>query len=138
MKNINYRELISYGIVGVLTTIIALGTYYLVTITFLDPKNPIELQIANIISWTAGVIFAYFTNRKYVFNSKEQNKVKEASKFVLSRLITLGLDMLTMFIMVSVLDINDKFAKLVSQVIVILGNYLISKFFVFKKDKSSS
>ena len=133
MKKINYRELISYGIVGFLTTVLSLGVYYLVTITFLNPKNAIELQIANIISWIAGVTFAYFTNRKYVFNSKEQNKTKEASKFVLSRLITLGLDMLTMGIMVSGLSINDKIAKIVSQVIVIVGNYLISKFFVFKK-----
>ena len=133
MKKINYRELISYGIVGFLTTVLSLGVYYLVTITFLNPKNAIELQIANIISWIAGVTFAYFTNRKYVFNSKEQNKTKEASKFVLSRLITLGLDMLTMGIMVSVLSRNDKIAKIVSQVIVIVGNYLISKFFVFKK-----
>ena len=135
MKKINYRELISYGIVGFLTTVLSLGVYYLVTVTFLDPKNAIELQIANIISWIAGVTFAYFTNRKFVFNSKEQNKTKEASKFVLSRLITLGLDMLTMGIMVSVLSINDKIAKIVSQVIVIVGNYLISKFFVFKKNK---
>ena len=134
-KKLNYREIIAYLIVGVLTTIVGLGTYYLATITFLDPKNPVELQIANIISWVFAVAFAYFTNRKYVFESKEQNKLKEGSKFILSRLTTLGLDMLTMFIMVSVLNINDRISKLVSQFIVIVGNYVISKFFVFKKKK---
>ena len=133
MKNINYREIIAYLIVGVLTTIVSLVTYYLVTITFLDPNNPIELQIANIISWIFAVAFAYFANRKYVFKSKEENKVKEATKFVAARLGTLGLDMLTMFIMVSLLGINDRISKLVSQVIVIVGNYIISKLFVFKK-----
>ena len=133
MKNINYREIIAYLIVGVLTTVVSLVTYYLVTITFLDPNNAIQLQLANIISWIFAVAFAYFANRKYVFNSKEENKVKEATKFVVARLGTLGLDMLTMFIMVSVLGINDRISKLVSQVIVIVGNYLVSKLFVFKK-----
>ena len=135
LKKLNYRELIAYLIVGVLTTIVSLGVYYLVTITFLNPKNPIELQIANVISWTIAVVFAYFTNRKYVFQSKEKDKIKEGSKFILSRLTTLGLDMLTMFIMVSVLNINDRISKLASQFIVISGNYIISKFFVFKKKK---
>lgn len=133
MKKINYKEIIAYLIVGVLTTVVSLGIYYLLTVTFLNPNKPLELQIANIISWIGAVVFAYFTNRKYVFNSKEPNKVKEASKFFLSRLTTLGLDMLTMFIMVSCLSINDKISKLVSQVIVVIGNYIISKLIVFKK-----
>ena len=135
LKKLNYREIIAYLIVGVLTTIVSLGTYYLVTITFLNPNKPVELQIANVISWIFAVAFAYFTNRKYVFESKEKDKVKEGIKFILSRLTTLGLDMLTMFIMVSILNINDRISKLVSQVIVIIGNYVISKFFVFKKNK---
>lgn len=133
LKKLNLREIIAYLIVGVLTTIVSLVSYYLVTVTLLDPNNVVELQIANIISWILAVAFAYFTNRKYVFESKEPNKLKEATKFIASRLVTLGLDMLTMFIMVSVLDINDKLSKLVSQVIVIVGNYLISKLIVFKK-----
>ena len=132
MKKINYRELIAYLIVGVLTTIVSMGSYYLLTITILNPNNPIELQIANILSWIFAVTFAYFTNRKYVFNSTNQNKIAEATKFIGSRLITLGLDMLTMFIMVTTLSINDKLSKLVSQIIIIIGNYLISKFLVFK------
>ena len=135
IKKLNYREIIAYLIVGVLTTIVSLATYYIVTITFLNPNNPIELQIANILSWIFAVTFAYFTNRKYVFESKEKNKVKEGTKFILSRLTTLALDMLTMFVMVSLLSINDRISKLVSQVIVVVGNYIISKFFVFKKNK---
>lgn len=136
IKNINYKELIAYFVVGVLTTLVSLGTYYIVTSTFLDPLVPIELQIANVLSWILAVIFAYFTNRKYVFKSKEENKIKEGSKFILSRLVTLLLDMLTMFLLVSILSMNDKIAKIISQILVIIGNYLISKLIVFKKNNS--
>ena len=134
MKN-KYREIISYLIVGVLTTIVSYGVYYVLTISLLNPNDKIELQIANIISWICAVAFAYFTNRKYVFKSKDDNILKESSKFCLSRVFTLLLDMLTMFIMVSTLHINDRVSKLVSQVLITIGNYIISKFFVFKKEE---
>lgn len=137
VNSVDKREIISYLIVGLLTTVVCLGTYYLVTCTFLDPKNSLELQIANIISWVVAVIFAYFTNRKYVFKSKEKNILKEGSKFCLSRIITLLLDMLTMFIGVTLLSFNDRIAKLISQVVVTVGNYIISKFFVFKDGKKN-
>ncbi|MBR7042125.1 MAG: GtrA family protein, partial [Bacilli bacterium] len=138
MKKDNIKELINYLIVGILTTIVSYGVYYLITISLLDPNNKIELQIANIISWICAVIFAYFTNRKYVFQSKEKNMLKEGSKFCLSRVFTLLLDMLTMFIMVSLLHINDRLSKLVSQVFITIGNYIISKFFVFNENKNNS
>ena len=82
-----YKEIINYLIFGVLTTVVSLATYYICVFTFLNPENPVELQIANIISWIFAVIFAYVTNRKYVFESKEKNKVKEATKFVGSRVL---------------------------------------------------
>ncbi len=128
-----YKEIINYLICGVLTTAVSLVTYYICTCTFLDPKIDWQLQLANIISWILAVTFAYFVSRKYVFESKEKNKLKEGTKFVGSRLTTLALDMLTMWIGVSVLHFNDKIIKLVSQVLVIVGNYIISKLFVFKK-----
>lgn len=128
-----YEEIINYLIVGVLTTIVSLVTYFICTETFLDPTKKIELQIANIISWIFAVTFAYFTNRKYVFKSKNANMLKEASSFVGSRIISLLMDMFTMFIIVSVLHLNDKIGKLVSQVIVTIANYILSKLFVFKK-----
>ena len=128
-----YKAIINYLVVGVLTTLVNLITYYACVYTFLDPNNPIQLQIANIIAWTTAVIFAYFTNRKYVFESKNDNKLKEATKFVGSRITTLLLDMLTMYVGVTLLKFNDKIIKIVSQVLVIVGNYIISKFFVFKK-----
>ena len=128
-----YKEIINYLIFGVLTTIVALGTYYICVTTFLDANNAIKLQIANILSWIAGVVFAYFTNRKYVFESNNPNKLGEAIKFTASRLITLFLDMLIMFLGVTVLNFNDKIIKIISQIFVIIGNYLFSKLLVFTK-----
>ena len=131
----NLYEIMAYLVVGVLTTLVNLVIYYLCTTTFLDPKNGLELQIANIIAWVVAVIFAYFTNRKYVFKSKRKDMIKEGTEFCLARVVTLLLECLTMFIMVTMLHINDKVSKLVTQVIIVIGNYIISKFFVFKKNK---
>ena len=130
----NKKEIILYLIFGVLTTVVSLLTYYLCTITFLNPNNALEIQIANIISWITCVTFAFFTNRKYVFNSKEDIK-KEGIKFYISRLSALLIDVVMIFVFVSLLKINDKIIKLVNQVIIIIFNYIASKLFVFKKGK---
>ena len=133
IKRVCTKEVIMYLIFGVLTTVVSLVVYYALIFTILNPENAIQLQIANILSWVAGVAFAYVTNRKYVFESKEENKLKELSKFVTSRLVTLFLDMFIMFVGVTWLKVNDKIVKLISQVLVIIGNYVFSKIFVFKK-----
>ncbi len=129
-----YKEQINYLIFGVLTTIISIGSYYILVLTILDAKNPIELQIANIISWITCVTFAYITNRKYVFNGKDKNILKEISKFYIARLATLLIDMLSMYILVTKLNYNDKIIKIIIQIIIIILNYIFSKLFVFKKD----
>ena len=131
-----YKEIINYLIVGVLTTIVSLAVYYSSVFTFLNPENSIELQIANILSWIAGVTFAYFTNRKFVFESKNDNKIQEATKFVSSRITTLVLDMFVMWLGVTILHFNDKLIKIISQFLVIVGNYILSKLFVFKKGEN--
>lgn len=132
-----YKEIINYLIVGGLTTVISLAVYYLSVFTFLNPNNSVQLQLANILSWVAGVVFAYFTNRKFVFESKNINKIKEATKFVSSRITTLFLDMLVMWLGVTILHFNDKLIKIISQILVIVGNYILSKLFVFKKVKTN-
>ena len=129
-----YEEIVNYLIVGVLTTIVSLATYYICVLTILDPNNAIQLQIANIISWICAVVFAYITNRKFVFKSKNRNLKKEIISFTSSRVITLILDMVIMGLMVTIMHFNDKIAKLVVQVVVTIGNYLLSKLFVFKKN----
>lgn len=130
---IKYKEVINYLIFGVLTTIVSLAVYYIAVYTFLNPENAIQLQIANILSWIAGVTFAYFTNRKYVFESKETNKLKEAGRFVLARVLTLLVDMAIMWLGVTILHGNDKIMKLIAQVVIIVSNYVFSKLFVFNK-----
>ena len=111
---LKYKEIINYLIFGVLTTVVSLATYYICVYTFLNPDNSLQLQVANIVSWIAGVTFAYITNRKFVFESEEQEKLKEAGKFVTSRIATLLTDMLIMFIGVTILKLNDKIIKLIS------------------------
>lgn len=128
-----YKEIINYLIVGGLTTVVSLGSYYLCVLTFLDPNTALELQTANIISWICAVTFAYFANRKFVFESKNENKLKEAGSFYLSRVATLLMDMGIMFVLVTLLNFNDKIAKLVVQVVVTVLNYVFSKLFVFNK-----
>lgn len=127
------KEVINYLFFGGVTTVICLVVYYILTFTVLDPNVPVCLQIANIVSWIVGVVFAYITNRKYVFVSKNENILKEIKSFVIARLLTLILDMLIMFVGVTLLKGNDKILKLISQVLVIVSNYVLSKLFVFKK-----
>ena len=126
-----YREIITYLIVGGLTTVVSLGVYYACVLTFLDPGDPIQLQAANVISWVAAVTFVYFANRIFVFRSRRKDILSEAAAFTGSRVATLLMDMVCMFLMVTVAGINDKIAKLIVQVIVTVSNYIFSKFFVF-------
>ena len=128
-----YREIISYLIVGGLTTVVSLGVYYACVFTFLNPDKPVQLQIANIISWIAAVTFAYFTNRKFVFESKNKNMLKEAAAFFAARIGTLLMEMGIMLVFVTLLGFNDKIMKLVVQFVIIVANYIFSKFLVFNK-----
>lgn len=137
-KIIKYREIINYIIVGVLTTVVSLGVYYGCVLLFLNPKDPFQLQIANILSWIAAVTFAYFTNRRFVFQSKNDEILLEAIKFYASRVSTLLMDMGIMFVTVTLVNMNDKIAKLLVQVIVTILNYVFSKLFVFNKKETSN
>ncbi len=120
-----YQELINYIIVGVLTTIVSIGSYALFRIFM-------YYQLANIASWICAVTFAYFTNRKYVFRSQNKNIIKEFNKFIILRILSLLSEIAIMFILVSILDFNDLISKIVVQFIVLALNYIFSKLFVFK------
>ena len=128
-----HKEIIQYLIFGVLTTVVSLAIYYSLVYTILNPENALELQIANIISWVGSVLFAYFTNRKYVFHSESKKRGVEFLSFVGARIATLFMDMLIMYIGVTILKGNDKLLKMISQIIVIVANYILSKLLVFKK-----
>lgn len=126
-------EVWNYLIVGLLTTLVSFIVYFAVTRTFLDVSVPMELQIANIISWIISVAFAYVTNRIFVFKSKNKNIFAEVTKFVGSRILSLLMDIGIMFLVVTVLSMSDIIGKLISQVVVIIANYVLSKLLVFKK-----
>ena len=132
-----YEEIINYLIVGVLTTVVSIVTYLLFANTFLAAKSDLDIQIANVLSWICAVTFAYITNRIYVFKSKVKGKeqLKEAINFVLARVFSLIVDMSMMYIMYSLMHIDDTIAKLVVQVVVTILNYVLSKIIVFKKEK---
>lgn len=131
------EEIINYLIMGVLATIVNISVKYALLFTVLDPKDAIQLQIAVIISWIAAVLFAYFTNRKFVFKSKESNIVKEFSNFVIARIATLILEMLIMWFFITLLELNtDLWVAIITifaQAMVIILNYIFSKLFIFKK-----
>ena len=134
-KYAEYAEIIRYLIIGILTTLVSLGTYYALVLTILNPDDALQVQVANVISWVVSVLFAYFTNRSFVFKVKDSHVLSEFCKFVASRIFTLLVDMAIMFIFVSLLHLDDKIIKLITQVIVIVLNYILSKFLVFIKPK---
>ncbi|MGL5434341.1 MAG: GtrA family protein [Lachnospiraceae bacterium] len=127
-----HYEVLSYLIAGGLTTVVSLTVYYGCVLTFLNPDIAWQLQCANILSWIAAVTFAYITNRVFVFQSKNKNWRKELIAFYSSRLVSLFLDMIIMFLLVTIGQGNDKIAKMIVQVSVTIVNYLLSKLFVFK------
>ena len=135
LKNDKTREVIAYLIIGFLTTVLNLFVYYVCTNFFLNPEKIINVEIANVIAWTVAVIFAYFANRIIVFRSKNSNVINEGIKFFLGRIFTLLLELALMALMISVMHINDQIAKIICQVVIIVSNYIISKIFVFKKEK---
>lgn len=97
--------------------------------------TPFENTVLSTINWVAGVIFAYFTNRRFVFKSKKPMR-KEAPKFVLSRVSTWILDIVVMQVLTA-LNINLVVASVISAVLVTIANYVFSKLFVFNKSKDA-
>lgn len=127
-----YQEIINYVIVGGLTTVISMALFYGSTWTFLDGNNAFQLQVANVISWVGAVAFAYVTNRVFVFKSTNEDKLKEAIAFVSSRVLTLLLDMAVMFVLATLIKVDYNISKIIAMVLVMIGNYVVSKVFVFK------
>ena len=134
-----YEEVINYLIVGGLTTIIAVGSKLLLLKTILDQTNGVQLQIAELISWFLAVLFAYITNKLFVFRSKTKGKeiLKEIFNFFKGRILTQLIQMFIMWFFVTFLKLNTDIwvfiFTLVCQVMQIVLNYIISKFLVFKK-----
>lgn len=130
-----YEEIIVYLIVGGMTTVFSWFWMFFVNIViFGNPLYPTKAQnlVLSVVNWTAGVIFAYPTNRKFVFKSKNPNIVQEAGKFVASRVSTLILEIVVRQVF-GWLGINVYVTTIVAAVLVIIGNYVFSKLLVFRK-----
>ncbi len=125
-----YKEVLLYLFFGVLTTIVSLVSYYICS-EILE----IHYLISNVISWIFAVAFAYVTNRVWVFESKTKDIksiLKEIFTFVNCRLLSGFIDMIVMFLLVDALNINALYAKIFTQVIVVILNYVFSKLIIFK------
>lgn len=121
-----YEKFIIYFIVGSIATLINALSYYFYRMVI----NTYEINV--ILSWITSLLFAFYMNRKYVFKSKNQ-VIKEFINFTISRLLTLFLELIFMYILVDLVKMNDMFAKLINLIIVFICNYLLSKFLVFRK-----
>lgn len=123
----SHLEVINYLFIGGCTTLISIISYLLCRWCGLG------LVLSNIISWVLSVIFAYFSNRVFVFRSSNSDRIGEFISFCGSRVVTLLLDTLLMLLFVNCVGLTDFISKLIVQVVVVIGNYIISKLFVFRK-----
>lgn len=154
-----HKEIILYFVFGVGTTIVSMGSYYLSRLIFPNEDHvPMWLRwifnitrtfgvesntaLPVIISWFLSVTFAFLTNRVYVFHSEVKSFggfVVEALKLYASRIATLFVDLLIMFILVDIPQIQNPLyefcAKVFSNVIVLILNFILSKVFVFRSRK---
>lgn len=128
-----YEEILVYLVVGVLNTIVSWAAFFICAYTILDAQIVWQNTMLSVISWVVGVVFGYFMNRKYVFKSKEPDMWKEFIQFAGGRISTGVLDAVMMILMVNIMHLSEAFSKIFVSVLVMIGNYLLSKFFVFKK-----
>ena len=128
-KNKTFKEGFFYLVFGGLTTLVSIASYVL----FLGILDGNAL-LANVISWIFAVSFAYITNRIWVFRSRNhgfREILKEIITFYLGRVATLLMEELILFVGINMLGIDKVVIKLIAQVMVLIGNYIISKFVVF-------
>lgn len=129
LKKILNKETVLYLIFGILTTIVNIVSFFLFNKLF-------NYKLSNIIAFILAIVFAYITNKKYVFESKKEEKteiIKEFIFFIGSRLFTFVLDMLLMVLFIEVLFVDVLISKIIVNIIVIILNYILSKKLVFKK-----
>lgn len=135
IKNLwlRYKELFFYAVFGVGATVINIVSYRVLANTF----GKKYFLIANIIAWILAFIFAFITNKLFVFESKSweaQIAMKEFVGFLSARLATGILDTVLMWLFVSVISLDDTLSKVIINILVIIINYIASKFFIFKKE----
>ena len=121
-----------YLVFGALTTVVSYVSYAVAT-----RLMHIDIIPADVISWICAVVFAFITNKLYVFKSTSSDKkvlLREGLSFVTARLLSLGMEVVLIYIMVlPVIGINDLVAKLIANIAVIFANYFLSKLIIFNK-----
>lgn len=130
MNRKTFRHLLLYGIFGVLTTVINIWAYWLFTRIF-----HVRVVPSTVIAWLIAVFFAYYSNRKYVFHSSENSfrgMIREAVSFFACRIATGIMDVIIMYVFVYLLGLHDVIIKTVSNILVIVLNYVASKLLIFK------
>lgn len=125
-----YKSVLLYLFFGGCTTVVSIGSFML-----LESVWKWNELLANLGSWILAVGFAYVTNRVWVFASQVKGKGiwKELLTFYSGRLITLGLEEAMLLVFVTWLQLNSTLIKVIAQVVVLVGNYLISRFITFRK-----
>ncbi len=126
-----YKGIIKYIVFGALTTVINVVVYHLLYNTLALPNT-----LSVIVAWLLSVAFAFVTNKLFVFESKSRDKkvvTKEAFEFFVCRLATGVLEVALMFLLVDILMLNGTLMKLLTNVIIIILNYIASKLVIFRK-----
>ena len=126
-----YQSFIAYAVFGVFTTIVNIVTY-----SFCYQQIGLSNTLSNVLAWVLAVTFAYLTNKVWVFDSKSwqwQVLRKEIPAFISCRLATGAMDLVIMFVCVDLLGLHAMLMKLLSNVLVIILNYIFSKLVIFKK-----
>lgn len=126
-----YKEVLLYGVFGAVSTIINVSGFYICR-QYLH----IALLLSNILAWTAAFVFAFITNKVWVFQSNEWKSraaVREMASFFIVRLFTLFLDTLLIWWFVEQLQIWEMPAKIFVNMLVIIINYAAGKWWVFKR-----
>lgn len=126
-----HRELVSYVFWGVMTTAVNYVTYFLLRNAFQVP-----LIASNVTAWAVSVLFAYFVNKLFVFQSRDWNwrvALRELWQMVAARVFSLGLETTILWLFVEKLLCNETAVKLIANMVVIVVNYVLSKFVIFRK-----
>lgn len=126
-----YKEPLAYVVFGILTTVVNIAVYYLMA-----DVMKIHYLLANIIAWICSVLFAFLTNKIWVFESRLwQGKIvlAEMGSFFLARAATGVMDMLLMWMLVDIAAVEEMIAKVAVNVLVIVLNYVASKQWIFRK-----
>lgn len=133
---LKYREIISYGFWGVMTTILNYVVYFSCTKGF-----NINYLVSNIVAWIIAVVFAFVTNKVFVFQSNEWKGsivFGEFCKFISARLLSGVIEIFILYIFVDYLSFRDDIVKIFTNILIVVINYVFSKSIIFKDKKQKN